>query len=267
MSRRKTKMLANGRSANPQGRFAKLGHDLIRSPAYRSLNPNARALLVEIISLHNGKNNGMLWLSEDDAAKMMGVSCPKVARKAFADLAGGGLIAMTKGSHFNVKTGTGRARCWRLTWEFDDANRRSPSNEWKGFKPEDTSAIRRMERGLVAVEKLRRARPENQITGGNSPYSPSPFTIETGNSPDTLSAFNGEMPFSGRVKQGDSPLHTAIAIGTRHRRVGWTPRSGNQTCPTALKIWEDNFGQVATAALPILMKNVGCSNSLSVRAG
>lgn len=90
MSRRKTKMLANGRSANPQGRFAKLGHDLIRSPAYRSLNPNARALLVEIISLHNGKNNGMLWLSEDDAAKMMGSHAQRSHEKHSLILQAGG---------------------------------------------------------------------------------------------------------------------------------------------------------------------------------
>ena len=248
MTRRKNKVLANGRSINPQIRFAKLGHDVMRSPAYRSINPNARALLFEIISFHNGRNNGMLWLSEDDAAKMMGVSCPKVARKAFNDLVGAGLIAMTKGSHFNVKTGIGRARCWRLTWDFDDANRRPVSNEWKDFVPSEIVAIRRMERGLAALEKLRRTKAENKITGGNSPYTPSPFATETGNSPDTAEAMDAKVPFYGQVKQGDSPLHIAVTIGRGTGRLRWSPRSGQKTCPTAHKMWMAEFDQIASAA-------------------
>ena len=248
MSRRKNKVLANGRSANSQGRFAKLDHDIMRSGAYLSLNPNARALLLEIISLHNGKNNGMLWLSEDDAAKMIGVSCPKVARKGFNDLVGAGLISMTKDSHFNVKTGTGRARCWRLTWDFDDVNRRSASNEWKDFVPVDKAANRRMQLGLAVVKKMRRMKTEIQITGGNSLYTPPPFEIETGNSPDTTNAGDAKLPFVAQVKQGDSPLHIAVTMGIGNGRQRWTPQSGQKTCPTALKIWMGNFDRTASAA-------------------
>src|SRR3546814_10003039 len=87
------------------------------SAAYRSLTPNARALLVEMMAMENGQNNGSLWLSIRDAAARIGLVNKESVGKAFDELTAAGLIALTKEAHFSVKAAeTSRARCWRLTF-------------------------------------------------------------------------------------------------------------------------------------------------------
>lgn len=68
--RKKNRPNATGR--NPTSRFVGLRHSLLSSNAYRSLSCAARALLVELVMLHNGENNGSLYLSVRDAAARLG---------------------------------------------------------------------------------------------------------------------------------------------------------------------------------------------------
>lgn len=149
---------AKGRNKNPTGRFARIDHQLLYSAAYRSLSPNARSLLIELISLSNGSNNGSIWLSIRDAAARMGVSDPKAASAAFEELISTGLIAMTKEAFFSIKSAdTSKARCWRLTWIYDNANKKPASNEWSNFEPEPGSkSAKRMERGLAVQKKYKK---------------------------------------------------------------------------------------------------------------
>jgi len=100
---RKAKVHPTGRNVNRQSSFARLDHNILHSAAYRSLNPAARSLLVEIISMFKGNNNGALWLSVRDAADRMGVSDTKTASRAFLDLETVGFIDMTKDAFFKVK--------------------------------------------------------------------------------------------------------------------------------------------------------------------
>src|SRR5258708_1232645 len=84
-------MAKTGRRTDPTGRsrgdarHARLYGWMLNSPAYRSLTPLARALLIELYALHNGKNNGELYLSVRDAAKRLNVGKTKAA-PAFAEL-------------------------------------------------------------------------------------------------------------------------------------------------------------------------------------
>jgi hypothetical protein len=151
----KAKVKPNGRNAEPQSRFTRLDHKQQNSLAYRSLTPTAKALLIELISLDNGDNNGALFLSEEDAAARIGVVSTKTVREAFTDLVDAGLIAMTKGAHFNVKTGDGRARTWALTWLFDNQSRRPPSNAWRDYVPTGKPA-KRATRAMIVVKKYQR---------------------------------------------------------------------------------------------------------------
>ena len=248
MSRRKSKVMSNGRSINPQGRFARLGHNVLRSQAYMCLTPNARALLVQVIALYSGKNNGMLWMSEDDAAKVMGVGCRKVARKAFTELCDAGLIAMTKDAYWNITTGSGRARCWRLTWEYDNANRRSASNEWTRFEPADIAAKTRADRGQGALAKLRKDQSQNEMSRGNSHHTSLIPEVERGNTPHAKQNADVKVPNIANVEWGNLPQHIAITRGDSQRSGKWKPVSGQKTCPTAVKIWAAQFGQVALSA-------------------
>lgn len=154
---KKAKVLQTGRNAEPQSRFTRLDHKVQDGIAYRSRPPTQKALLVELISLDRGDNNGELYLSEDDAAARIGISSRKAVRAAFAGLVDAGLIAMTKGAHFNVKSGDGRARTWALTWLFDYHNRKPPSNAWREAVPTGKAA-KRAAKAMEAVKRYQRSK-------------------------------------------------------------------------------------------------------------
>lgn len=214
---KKAKVRHDGRNDHETNRFARLPHSLLLSAAYRSLSPNARSLLVELISMENSKNNGKLWLSEIDAARRMGVSCPKVAHKAFLELREAGLIACTKDRHWHIKTGAGRARSWRLTWLFNCAERKPATNEWRDYQHSDKASFRRMDSGLRALSAYRKEQSENRIWQGNSPDTfidgAALDDIEQGNSPDTSQWDDEKPPFYPKDEQGNSPEYTAVPWG------------------------------------------------------
>tara|TARA_R110002124_G_scaffold287223_1_gene471738 strand:- start:5474 stop:6235 length:762 start_codon:yes stop_codon:yes gene_type:complete len=160
---KKAKVLPNGRNAEPQSRFARFDHEILRSPAYCSLTPNARALLMQLEMMSNGSNNGSLWLSVRDAAARLGIANLGSATRAFNDLIEAGFIAMTKEAHFSIKSAdTSRARCWRLTYYFLP-NFGPATNEWKNFIPTNKDAIRRMNAGLRAHADYRKAQAKEYL--------------------------------------------------------------------------------------------------------
>ena len=206
--------LKSGRNAEPQGRFARLDHKLSASPAYRSLNPTARALLVELAMMENGKNNGSLWLSVRDAAKRLGLADAKAIQGAFSALADSGFLAMTCNAYFNVRASdVSRARCWRLTW-LPVPGVAAPTNEWVRYTPADDRAQVRAHLGAKALASYRRQLSRNKFpvvesstlkrTIDGTPLDP---VVE---SSTRLSAVNGNEP---RSSMEESSTHTAVAIG------------------------------------------------------
>lgn len=165
-SRRKrgrNKVNAKGRNENTTKRFAAIPHEILISAGYRSLDLTARALLIEIVMMENGRNNGSLWLSVKDAADRLGLTDARPAMRAFEMLQRAGLIAMTKDAHFSVKASeTSRARCWRLTWRaFDN---KPPSDEWRSYQPEGgTRDSKRAHKGLQAMDRFRKRCAQNKI--------------------------------------------------------------------------------------------------------
>src|SRR5690242_3929299 len=96
--RRRAKYDPTGRGERPD-RFVKLDFNLLETPAYRSLSTGARALLVEFNRLYNGNNNGQLFMSQRDAAKMVGVTSHTTAAAYIEELKDRGFIKVrTKGS-------------------------------------------------------------------------------------------------------------------------------------------------------------------------
>lgn len=93
-------------------RFVKLPHWLLNSPAYRSLKPGPRALLVELSALYNGTNNGDLFLSVREAARRLNVG-PHTAGGYFKDLEDRDFIKIAIQSSFDHKSSKGRS--WILT--------------------------------------------------------------------------------------------------------------------------------------------------------
>lgn len=164
--RGKNKPNATGRN-EAKDRFARLPHAILFSEAFRSLDPVARCLLVEITMIENGKNNGSIFLSTKDATDRLGLADQRPAMRAFDDLQARGFIAMTKEAHFAIKASdTSRARCWRITWQAYD--NKGPSNEWQAYEaPPKSKARRAADRGLRAMARFRNALAANKFPAVN----------------------------------------------------------------------------------------------------
>lgn len=208
---------AKGRDTIAKDRFVRLGSNLLKSTAYRSLCPNARSLLVEIVWLYKGNNNGSIWLSVRDAAARMGIADTTAASAAFDELVAAGFIALTKRFYFSVKTSDiSRARCWRITWEFDDFNKKPATNEWQSFQPDPSSRSgKRSERGLRSMKKYLRAQSQGKLpvvdfaTIDEVYRPPDQLAVVESN---TINHENGVKPSSAGV--ADSATHIAITIGS-----------------------------------------------------
>ena len=159
---RRNKVNATGR--NNTSRFARLDYRILTSNAYRALSPNDRALLVELVMLYNGENNGSLYLSVRDAAHRMGIADLSAACRSFDTLQILGFIQLAQDAYFHVKASDkSRARCWRLTW-LGGPGRKAPSWEFLEREPDpQTTARKRMERGLRALKVFRRARDNGKL--------------------------------------------------------------------------------------------------------
>lgn len=107
---------SKGRSVRGDAQHVRFYQWEIKSAAYRSLKPSARALLVEFKALFNGFNNGELFLSVRQAAKRLG--CGKnLAAELIEQLRDRGFIRPNEVGAFNMKAaaGGGKATSWILT--------------------------------------------------------------------------------------------------------------------------------------------------------
>lgn len=114
MRHKKTKLNAKGRSVNEQ--FVKLPFWMLACPAYRSLKPGPRALLVEFHGRFNGRNNGRIIFSQREMAVTINVSDRQTIAKYVRELEAAGFIKAIKRGGFNQKSPTeSRATEWALT--------------------------------------------------------------------------------------------------------------------------------------------------------
>ncbi|GAA4718539.1 hypothetical protein H9L13_07770 [Sphingomonas lutea] len=130
--RRKNHVDATGRSTRPD-RFVKLDFNLLETPAYRSLSPGARAMLVEFNRLYNGANNGKLFLSQRDAADRVGVTSHTTAAGYIEELADRGFLRIKAKGSFSVKTR--RATTYVLTQH--SHNDEPASRDFKHWAPKE----------------------------------------------------------------------------------------------------------------------------------
>lgn len=170
----------NHTGRNGIDRFAMLPYKLLESKAYRSQTPTARALLVEMILLYNGDNNGSLYLSIRDAADRLGIVDTKAIQRAFNDLMAFGLIEMTQNSFFTVKSrDRSRARCWRLTWLAGPGKKAPDISCFDNEAEPKTNAHKRRELGLRALKAYKKALTSHRLPGVDSstldPFNPDNF--------------------------------------------------------------------------------------------
>ncbi len=104
---------------------------MLDSPAYRSLDVYARALIVELDYLYNGSNNGSIGLGARVAADRINVGKNK-AHKSLRALRERGFIIATNEDEFRFTTG--KQTNWRLTWR--DCEGAPPSREFMQWRPD-----------------------------------------------------------------------------------------------------------------------------------
>ena len=67
------------------GTFSLIRHDVVKSPAFRSLTPAARSIWLELLLRFKGYNNGDIPLSCREVERLVGIS-KNTASKAFQEL-------------------------------------------------------------------------------------------------------------------------------------------------------------------------------------
>lgn len=119
-------MLKNGR--NKGGGFVRLDYDLIKSPAWVALSPQARVVLIQVAKRYYGTNNGSLAASVRDLATECRIN-KNTAAKALGELVDAGFLELAQAGSFSFKKR--HAAEYRLTWEKCDLTGHKGTRAWK----------------------------------------------------------------------------------------------------------------------------------------
>ncbi len=188
---------ADGTQFDP---WIQIHHSLIKSPAYRSLKPNSRALLIEVMALYEGYNNGFIGLSYRQAAEAVGIGINQ-AKAAFDELRAKGFIVMTyKGKR--ISHAERIASKWEITAfdGFDSAGQPRPATkdylnwqEAKPVQPDDVKPIEEIDRKQQA-RKSRSKRAQAIYSGKHIPISscPSPTSFDP-SAEDSLDSYMKQL--------------------------------------------------------------------------
>ena len=196
-----------GRSKNEP--FVKLHRGVTSSEAWKSLTCEARCLLIEIWSRHNGQNNGRIPLSHKEARKSLRVGSRKVAA-AFRDLQDRGfIIPREKGSFdWKVAAGQGKATEWEITTE--PCDRQPPKATYRDWPKKKNTGTSVVAAGNRTGNRSAKSRPQKPPNGNHSSCRSTPQTTASGNySGDTYNIpGSGPLNGAGPTKQGrpNNPL-------------------------------------------------------------
>jgi hypothetical protein len=94
--------------------YARIFHDVMDSPAWRSLTAYEQAIYLHLVRRYNGRNNGQISLSVREAATAINAA-KNTAARALKVLTQKGFISVVKRGWYNPKREHGRATEYRLT--------------------------------------------------------------------------------------------------------------------------------------------------------
>jgi hypothetical protein len=171
-------------------RFVLLPHWLLRSPAWKTLAPDAKAVLLDIWLRHDGTNNGMIGYAVRDAEEI-GLSKDKAAR-AIALLVERGFLRVRAVSSFQLKTK--QARTWELTAE--RCGDTPATRDFMRWSSVEKSISRSHQRDTRSHQCDRSGHNESKLPASVAPVRPSPPK-----SPDSRShqcdTYNIPYPLAG----------------------------------------------------------------------
>jgi hypothetical protein len=226
-ARARKRIDATGRNPTAFGRdnaVLIIRRSLWQSPLVSALSPNARSLMVELLSMFTGSNNGRLFLSLQDATDRLGFSDWRAAATAFEELQTVGLITMTIDAYFDVKAGVhSRARAWRLNWIGDDGERLAPEALPAMREPALSSRARkRLARRQRAVKRYFKDHGAGKFTVVESTTlearmpenAPAPTVVSTASK-----GANGRK--QANFQMGESTAHLSYHRGTGSLSAWW----------------------------------------------
>ncbi len=112
-------------------RFVALPHYMLNSQAWLALSPGGRSLLVEVLHIYNGANNGRIGLSVRRAAERL--NCSKdTAGRVFLELQRLGFLELSIQGAFHRKTS--HSSEWRLTLHRCDRTGALPSKAFMRWR-------------------------------------------------------------------------------------------------------------------------------------
>jgi hypothetical protein len=151
--------MAKRHSNSSAERFVALHHWLLKSPAWRALSSNAKAVLLHVWERHNGSNNAQIVYAVREA-KAIGLSKSHAAR-ALSELVDLGFLRVTRSSSFDLKTK--EARVWGLTAEPIDG--RPPTKDFMRWaQPENKTRSHGRDPQSHGRDRGRKNGPENGST-------------------------------------------------------------------------------------------------------
>ena len=121
------KVNATGR--NDAEQYMGISYVMAHSPAFRSLSGAALKVWIELRSRYNGRNNGRLTLSWDEAAHLLHMGKSTIGR-ALEELKEKGFIVMTKPGHWYGRMATE----WAVTDRPLDGH--LATRAWKNWRPQ-----------------------------------------------------------------------------------------------------------------------------------
>jgi len=219
---------ATGRNPDAFGRdnsVVIIRRSLWQSPLVSALSPTARALIVELLSMYNGSNNGRLFLSVKDATDRLGFSDWRAPAAAIAELEAVNLITVTVDAYFDLKAGVhSRARAWHLNWIGGNGERLAP----EALPPLDEGTLeprsrKRLQRRQKALKRYFKEHAQRKFAVVDSTTlearmpenRPNPTVVST-----TLESENGQkLP---NRQMGETTAHLSYQGGVGSASVWWT---------------------------------------------
>ena len=149
-------------------RHVRFYHWMLKSPAWRSLTPLARALYMQISARYMGTNNGAIPYSVREGQDELGVGRSSIHR-AQQELTERGFIVVARRSLFSQKLK--RAMEWRLTEFYCDVTQTPATKDFMKWQPTEI------------CNSVPRAGPTVPLAGPHNPMGGTAVAETTRNSP------------------------------------------------------------------------------------
>jgi len=185
-------------------------HPVFYSAAFRSLSLTARALVFELIGLHDGTNNGEIFLSVRTARDLLGLGSDAPVTQAFRDLQEHGLIRLVSKGSFCQKAS--RASVWQLN--FLEVGGRAATADYIEWCPKHgTRAHSRLVRFLRSDFRPCKSINAHPFSGAETDISDPAKALTVSNCDDENMQNPDSTAVSGEAKFGPHLVyHTSPAV-------------------------------------------------------